>query len=85
MSKFLIAGTDDKKTDVLRLESGNRAKNIQPPKNIQPISNINLNVDIEKIKYSLNNPKTKTNLEEYLIVKNNPNQPNQDPNACSIM
>jgi hypothetical protein len=59
MYKFSHSKSDDHKIDVLRLESSKR-------QTIQPISNINLNKDIKKIKFSINNPMTKTINEEYL-------------------
>jgi len=75
MYKFSHSNSDDRKIDVLRLEVSKRNKT-------NPISNIDLNKDIKQIKFSLNNPKTKTNKEEYLTV----NQNIVDQNAgCSIM
>jgi len=82
MYKFTNKSTDDEKINILRSESATRSKNIQP------ISNIKLYEDINKLKYSLNNPKTKINKEEYLIVKNsqtNPINPINQDNGCSIM
>lgn len=75
MYKFSHSISDDEKIDVLRLESSKRHK-------INPISNIDLNKDIKQIKFSINNPKTKMNKEEYLII----NQNIVDQNVgCSIM
>jgi hypothetical protein len=77
--KFIHSGSDDQKINVLRSESGSRSKNIES------ISNINLNADIKEIKYSINNPKTKINKEEYLSVnKNQVKTLNQDA-LCTIM
>jgi len=70
MFKFSQSKSDDQKIDVLRKESSIRGS-------IQPISNIDLNKDIKQIKFSINNPKTKTNKEEYLIIDQNV--------GCSIM
>ena len=59
MHRFHAARNDEEKTDILRSRFVN----------VQPISYIKLDTNVERIKYSLNNPKTKTKNEEYLGVR----------------
>jgi len=75
ISKFNARQTDDDKIKVLRIESGNRIQ-------INPISNINLNRDVNELKFSINDIKQKRNIEKYLSVKSM--QPSVN-DLCTIM
>ena len=80
--KFNSKNTDDEKTDLLRYESSKRATAAKAT--INPISNINLNSDVKKIKLSINDIKQKSKIEEYLPVSIDPIA-SSTQSQCTIM